>query len=463
MSATQTMAVQASPWVDRKRYWWLLSPAIPLAGLASVLAVINGAPGWLLWTLPVIFYVIAPIMDLVIGEDSVNAPESAVSALENDKYYLRIVYAYLPSQYLMTVAAAWLAVSGTLSGIEWLALILGTGIANGVGINTAHELGHKTHSFERWMAKLTLAPVAYGHFFIEHNKGHHKNVATPEDPASSRMGESFWAFLPRTVIGSVRSAWGIERGRLERIGGRVLSLDNELIQAWGMTVLLFGALSLWLGPVALLFLIAQAIFGFSLLEVVNYLEHYGLCRQKLPSGRYERCQPRHSWNSNHVVTNLLLYQLQRHSDHHANPTRSFQALRHFDDSPQLPSGYAAMILLAYFPPLWFRVMDPKVAAHHRGDLRGANLQPSQRNRLMTRWHTADDSPVDTATDSAAPSPEASATSDAMQCPNCAYIYRAEQGCPHEGYPAGTHWSALPESFQCPDCAVRDKPDFKPAH
>jgi alkane 1-monooxygenase len=451
--------VRKEPWIDGKRWLWLLSPALPAIGAGSILAVMAGAPGALLWSLPFIFYVLAPLLDWWLGEDRVNAPESAVAALDADRYYLRIVYAYIPSQYLVTILGAWLAVQGHLAWWELLALTLTAGVTNGVGINTAHELGHKTNSLERWLARIALAPVAYGHFFIEHNKGHHRNVATPEDPASSRMGESFWAFLPRTVFGSVRSAWNIEAERLRRQNKRVWSSDNENLQSWAMTVALFGALALWLGPWALAFLVVQAVFGFSLLEVVNYIEHYGLLRRKLAEGRYERCQPRHSWNSNHIVTNLFLYQLQRHSDHHANPTRRYQALRHFDDSPQLPSGYAALLIVAYFPPLWFRLMDRRVVAHHGGDLSGAHLHPPRREALLARWSQRPDAaPAAAATEG--PRVTTSEAADARyQCPNCAYIYDPAAGCPHEGYPAGTRWASLAHDWPCPQCAVREKQDF----
>ena len=349
-------------WTDGKRYWWLLSPALPAMSLVALLLAYLSGTGLWFWAVPFVFYGIVPLLDRLIGTDPVNAPERAVPALEADRYYRRIVIAYIPTQYAVTLFGAWLAVSGGYAWWELIGLVIAVGVINGVGINTAHELGHKTNPLERWLAKITLAPVAYGHFFIEHNKGHHKHVATPEDPASSRMGETFWAFLPRTVIGSVRSAWHIERTRLQRDRKPVFSQHNEILQAWAMTLVLFGAVSLWLGPWALLFLVAQAAYGASLLEVVNYLEHYGLLRLKDANGRYERCQPRHSWNSNHVVTNLLLYQLQRHSDHHANPTRRYQSLRSFDDSPQLPSGYASMLLIAYLPPLWFRLMDHRARA-----------------------------------------------------------------------------------------------------
>ncbi|TXH04360.1 MAG: alkane 1-monooxygenase [Nevskiaceae bacterium] len=459
-------------WSDGKRWLWLLSPALPVIGLGSVLAVMVGAPAAILWALPVIFYGLVPFLDWWIGEDSVNAPESAVAALNSDRYYLRIVYAYIPSQYLATIFGAWLAVNGHLGVGGILGLIVTVGIVNGVAINTAHELGHKTQALERWLAKITLAPVAYGHFFVEHNRGHHVRVATPEDPASSKMGETFWQFLPRTVIGSAQSAWHIEGERLARQKKPVWSVHNENLQAWAMTVVFFGALTMWLGPWALAFLVVQAAFGASLLEVVNYLEHYGLVRQKQADGRYERCQPRHSWNSNHVVTNLFLYQLQRHSDHHANPTRRYQALRHFDGSPQLPSGYAAMILIAYIPSLWFRIMDPKVVKHHGGDLTKANLYPPRREELLARWsRTApavkNPEGVDAADVADAPRAEAAAPKlriDAgtrYQCPNCEYVYDPRIGSPHHGYPAGTPWASIAHDWCCPDCAVREKPDFKP--
>ncbi|HEX4871901.1 MAG TPA: fatty acid desaturase [Nevskiaceae bacterium] len=448
----------AAPWIDGKRWLWLCSPALPLWGFAAVALVIAGGPNWLLWSLPIFFYGLVPILDYLLGEDPVNAPESAIAQLDRDRYYLRIVYAYIPSQYAATIAGAWLAVNGGLDGLSLAALIWTVSMVNGVGINTAHELGHKTNPLERWLAKIALAPVAYGHFFIEHNKGHHKNVATHEDPASARMGESFYAFWPRTVVGSLRSAWAIEKERLQRLGQPVWSLANENLQAWAMTVALFGALVLWLGWAALPFLLLQAVLGFTLLEVVNYLEHYGLLRQKLPNGRYERCLPRHSWTSNHVVSNLFLYQLQRHSDHHANPTRRYQALRHFDDSPQLPSGYAAMLLVAYLPPLWFALMDRRVVAHHQGDLRLAHLQPSRREALLRRWPppAAAVTPAVVADSAAPPRVE----SRGYQCPNCQYVYDPARGCPEEGYPAGTAWAQLPEDFPCPHCAVREKPDFQ---
>jgi alkane 1-monooxygenase len=325
------------------------------------------------------------VLDWLFGEDFSNPPESVVAQLDGDFFYRALLWLFIPFQFAGTIMGAWLVATHDLAWYEMIGLVMGVGGFNGIGIATAHELGHKKESLDRWLGKLTLAPSAYGHFYVEHNRGHHKRVATPEDPASSRLGEGFWRFLPRTVIGSLRSAWELERERLNRQGKSVWSLSNDNLQAWAMTLVLFGALVAWLGPVVLPFLILQAIYGASLLEVVNYVEHYGLLRQKLPDGRYQRCEPEHSWNSNHIVGNILLYHLQRHSDHHAHPTRRYQALRHFEDAPQLPSGYALMITVAYFPPLWFALMNKRVVQHYKGDLSRANIHPAARAKIMAKY------------------------------------------------------------------------------
>lgn len=380
-----TNASFLAPEIDRKRYLWLWGVIVAfLPMISGAAATLTGWP--ILWFFaPFFVYGIVPVADYFVGKDSSNPEESALEQLESDPYYRWCTYLFIPVQYLVVVWAAWLVGSGSLGWVALAGLTWSTGIVSGIAINTAHELGHKKPRIERWLSRIALAPVAYGHFYVEHNKGHHRRVATPEDPASSRMGESFYRFLPRTVIGSVRSAWEIEKTRLARKGKGPWTWENENLQAWSMSVLFFGVLTLLFGWPALAFLLIQAAIGASLLEAVNYVEHYGLLRKKQEDGRYERCQPRHSWNNDHIVTNVLLYHLQRHSDHHAHPTRRYQALRHFEEAPQLPSGYAGMIFLAYFPPLWYRVMDPKVVAHHKGDLRNANLQPGKRDKLLRAY------------------------------------------------------------------------------
>jgi alkane 1-monooxygenase len=457
-----TAATATTPWTDGKRYLWLLSPLVPVLVLTALwMYQWTGGAGWA-WGGPILLYGIIPLLDWLIGTDPHNAPESAVAQLEDDPWYRAIVYAYIPTQYAATIWGAWLVATQAIPLLDLVGLVFTVGIVNGIAINTAHELGHKKGALERALAKITLAPVAYGHFYVEHTRGHHKNVATPDDPASSKMGESFWAFLPRTMSGSLKSAWSIEAQRLQRNGKPVWSIYNDNLQSWALTVVLFGALTAWLGWGVLPFLLLQAFYGASLLEVVNYLEHYGLLRQKGPDGRFERCKPEHSWNSNNIVTNLFLYQLQRHSDHHANPTRRFQALRHFDESPQLPTGYAALVLIAYFPPLWFRQMDPLVAAHYRGDLSKANVYPPKREQLLARWNRAPQEPGQPALYPGEPAASASTNASARyQCTDCGFVYDEAQGCPREGFAPGTTWSQIPDDWACPDCAVREKVDFIP--
>jgi alkane 1-monooxygenase len=380
--------VNPAAWSDGKRYAWLLGIVVPLAPFFA----------WFYWSLtdfggfwflgPVLVFVLFPLLDMLIGMDSTNPPDSVLKFLEQDRYYRWCTYLFIPIQYAGLVFACWMWGSGELTLIENVGLALTMGVVGGIAINTAHELGHKRASSEKWLSRIALAQTGYGHFFIEHNRGHHVKVATPEDPASSRLGESFWAFLPRTVNGSVRSAWEIEAARLDRLGKPHLSVHNDVLTAWAMTLVLFAGLALAFGPVVLPYLLVQAVIGFSLLEVVNYLEHYGLLRQKREDGRYERCMPEHSWNSNNVASNVLLYHLQRHSDHHANPTRRYQALRHVEEAPQLPTGYAGMIVLAWFPPLWRRVMDPRLIEHYDGDVTRANIQPRKLGRVLARYGRA---------------------------------------------------------------------------
>ncbi len=372
-------------WRDPKRYAWLLGLIVPTLPFLSY-GLVQATGLSLFWFYgPILVFAIFPLLDLLIGTDAMNPPDSVIKWLEQDRYYRWCTYAFLPIQYAGLVFACWLWSSGKLSTLDAVGLTLTVGVVSGIAINTAHELGHKRASVERWLSRVALAQSAYGHFFIEHNRGHHVRVATPEDPASARLGESFWAFLPRTVVGSLRSSWELERTRLERMGRSPWTLRNDIVGAWAMTVVLFAALVGVFGPVVLPYLLLQAVLGFSLLEVVNYLEHYGLLRGRREDGRYERTRPEHSWNSNNVASNVLLYHLQRHSDHHANPVRRYQALRHMDEAPQLPTGYSGMILLATVPPLWRRVMDRRLVAHYEGDVTRANIAPRKRPRVLARY------------------------------------------------------------------------------
>jgi alkane 1-monooxygenase len=248
----------------------------------------------------------------------------------------------------------------TLSAAELVGMTFNVGLVVGtIGINVAHELGHRSHKGEQLLAQVLLLSALYMHFFIEHNRGHHKHVATPEDPATARLGEPIYAFWLRSVVGGWRNAWRLEA---QRLGAARWTWQNQMLR-FQLIQLAYLVLVAWLlGPAVLGFALGIAIVGFLLLESVNYIEHYGLQRRKLPTGRYEPVSPTHSWNSDHELGRIFLYELTRHSDHHYKATRKYQVLRHFDDSPQLPMGYPAAIVLALAPPLWFAVMDERVAA-----------------------------------------------------------------------------------------------------
>lgn len=379
---------QAVSYRDRKRHWWALSVVftlLPFTGIA-----LHHASGWqIALGLPLLIsYTLMPLLDAWLGEDENNPPEAVVPQLEEDRWYRWLTWATVPLHYVALIGCAWWA--GTQQ-LDWWALVLLAyviGADSGLGLNTAHELGHKHNAFEQWLARLALAVPAYGHFTVEHGRGHHRWVATPEDHASARMGESIYSFALRELPGGIRRAWALESERLKAAGHSPWDLrHNAMLQSYAITLLLQGALVIAFGWVMLPFLAIHNVVAWWQLTSANYVEHYGLLRRKLPNGAYEAPQPHHSWNTNHLVTNLALFHLQRHSDHHAHPSRRYQSLRHFEDLPQLPSGYLGMFPLAYIPPLWFRVMDRRLLAlpQVRGDLDRVNLDPKRAQALRQRF------------------------------------------------------------------------------
>ncbi len=395
---TQSLQLSSAPSkfsglaLDKKRYLWLISPALPLIGVMTLLGY-QFAPrpfkkAWAL-TGPILLHVVIPIVDRLVGEDQNNPTAAQVKLLEQDPYYVRLVKVFIPLQYAANIYAGYISSQKTTSLLDKILLGISMGAINGIAINTAHELSHKPERINHLLSHLALIPTGYNHFRIEHPYGHHKRAATPEDPASSRMGESYYQFWPRTVLGSFKSAIAIERHRLQRKVQSFWCKDNELLLGWGMASMFHFSLLAKFGRGILPYLATQACYGLSLFELINYIEHYGLLRQKKADGQYERMMPQHSWNNNNIVTNLFLYQLQRHSDHHAFPSRPFQALRHFNEAPQLPSGYASMLLPALIPALWFYIMDPLVYQHYQGDLNKANIDPKRRAKIFSQFAVID--------------------------------------------------------------------------
>ena len=382
-------------YIDRKRWLWLLSVIYPLQPFLAIwLHFKTGNELWFL--LPIATsYIIAPLLDWAIGEDLNNPPEEVVMQLDQDPYYRRLTYIVVPLHLITLVGCVWYA---TAMSISWWAFVLLAavagmtagiiaGLTSGLAINTGHELGHKNSKLEKLLAKIVLAIPAYGHFSIEHNRGHHRDVSTPADPASSRMGESIYKFARREIPTGFRRAWQIEKERLTLRGKSVWHRNNAILQSYAMTAVLSVLLLVLFGWAVIPFLLIHNLFAYWQLTSANYVEHYGLLRERDTRGRYERCQPHHSWNSNHILSNLVLFHLERHSDHHTYPLRRYQSLRHFDDLPSLPNGYFGMYVLAYIPWLWFYVMDKRLLAlpHVQGDLDKVNIDPDARAAIFLKW------------------------------------------------------------------------------
>ena len=373
-------------YLDKKRYAWLFSvigPGLSLVGTVAVSFYDIGT--WILFFPLVFFYVFVPLLDFWVGEDTSNPPESEVPKLERDGYYRAITYATIPILWVAVIFNCIFLCSHTLSIWEWLATVISTGSVLGFGLNVSHELGHKLGTVPRKIALLNTALGAYGHFSIEHNRGHHRHVSTPEDPASSKMGENIYRFACREIPGAARRAWSLEADRLRRMGRSAWHPDNEILQALSLTALVYGTLIYFYGLPMLVVLVPVALWGAFQLTSANYVEHYGIQRLKNAQGTYESCKPHHSWNSNHLVSNLVLFQLQRHSDHHTHPGRCYQSLRDFPNLPRLPSGYFGMFFLAYIPPLWYWVMDPLLIKTLGGKSDHINFLPSAKQRLMLKY------------------------------------------------------------------------------
>jgi alkane 1-monooxygenase len=387
-----------SAWIRNKRYWYLLAIVTPFIPLGSAYMALETGQGAWFWFTIVFLYGMLPLADHLFGEDKANPDETLVQELKDERYYVYIMYAATALHWVSLVGVAYIVSQYDWSWLSILGGALSAGILNGLGLVAGHEMGHKVKDRRQVAAaKIMLATSGYGHFFIEHNKGHHKDVATPEDPASSRLGEGIYKFVKREIPGAFRRAWRLETERLQRQGKSEWSWDNEILQPAALTLSAYTLMLAYFGPVMIPFLLISAGYGWWQLTCANYVEHYGLLRLKNDKGRYERCQPHHSWNSNHKASNLILLHLQRHSDHHAHPTRPYQVLRDYDDVPSLPSGYPLMFLVAMIPPLWFSIMDKKVIDWAASDMNKVNIDPARREEFFMRYHhpaEAENSPED---------------------------------------------------------------------
>ncbi len=339
-----------------KVYRYFLSYSVPASAFIGLYF-----GGWISFLTPLYVFIFIPFLEYLIGENKYNLSPKEEASVKASVSYSILLWSYVPIQYFLTIYLMFSFSNGLLNGFELAGAILSVGISNGgTGITVAHELIHRNKKFEQLLGRLLLLTTLYMHFAIEHVYGHHKHVATPDDPATAKKGELFYTYWLRTVPEQFLSAWEIEKQRTKKYNRTFFSWKNEML-LFVLIQFLTLALIVYVFSVytAMVFL-GTAVIAFTLLEAVNYLEHYGLERRSNQNGKYEKVTHHHSWNSDFWLSRMLLFELSRHSDHHATASRKYQTLRSFEDSPQLPTGYPGMILLALFPPLWFRVMNPLV-------------------------------------------------------------------------------------------------------
>lgn len=324
------------------------------------------AEGWSLLGPFVFAFGLIPLLDYWVGVDPRNVSTDQERVRAESPSYKGILWFYVATQWALTIFVMARISWGEMSLVEQVGSALALGLSNGaIGITIAHELIHRSGRIEPFLGRFLLLSVCYSHWATEHVRGHHRRVSTPDDPASAKLGQSFYQFYGPCVKGTFEHAWQLEAERLAKRGRKPWHPDNEVL-AWGIAqiAVMLGFVVVF-GPMVLVWFGLQAWFGFSLLEIVNYFEHYGLERRLNAQGRYEKVQPQHSWNSSHRVSNWFLIELGRHSDHHAHAGRRYQILRHFDEVPQLPFSYVGMLVVALFPPIWFKIMNPLVEEWHQ--------------------------------------------------------------------------------------------------
>lgn len=334
---------------------YLLSYLIPMSAVISF-----SLGGVYSFSTLLFIFVFIPVTELLLGTDDTNLSDEEYSLMKSRAVYYILLWGQLAAVYFVLYRFLEFISSGR-EFYEIAGALFAAGIVlGGIGITVAHELIHRKEASHRFAGILLLTATSYAHFYIEHIRGHHKNVATDEDPASAKKGEAVYTFLLKSIVMSYISAWKLESERLGKKGKKALSVYNIMFYLHAGQFILWGVILYRYGWQVFAYYLAASFIGFALLEVVNYIEHYGLRRETAESGRPEKVRAAHSWNSNNYISRWFLFELTRHSDHHMNASREYQILRHFEKSPVHPTGYPGMILLALLPPLWFRIMDPLI-------------------------------------------------------------------------------------------------------
>ena len=335
---------------------YLFAYSIPLTTFLSIY--LHG-----MWSYSSVFYafVIIPLIEWRLKQPNTTYSDQEIEGRLKNKLFDLMLYLNVPivfgllSYGLLTLHQEVFATYERVGILSSLGILLATN-----AINVAHELGHRLSRFERTLSKLLYMPCLYMHFFLEHNYGHHKNMATSDDPATARYNQPLYSFWISSIINQYINAWKIQFRLLSSKQKSFFSFENDMLFYLLFQGLYLGVIFAYLGSDGLLTALIVGICSFLFLETINYIEHYGLQRAALPSGKYERITPLHSWNSNHIMGRIVLYELTRHSDHHFKSNKKYQILEHKEESPQLPFGYPTAMLLALIPPMWFRVMNSRI-------------------------------------------------------------------------------------------------------
>ena len=318
-----------------------------------------------IWSYAALVYAFGfiPVAELFLNTNTENYENDDVENRLKNKFFDLFLYLNVPIVYGCIGYILYLLGTKNLSVYEIVGLTLSLGVVLGAnGINVAHELGHRRTLFEKLLGKLLLIPSHYTHFYIEHNHGHHLHVSTPEDPSTAKYNQNLYAFWYQTITGTYKKAWDIQL-KLNQVENRKFySINSDMFWFTIIQISYLGCALYFFGVIGFTVLLFAGIVGLLLLETINYIEHYGLKRKQLASGRFERVSEKHSWNSNHVVGRIILYELTRHSDHHYKSQKKYQILEYHDVSPQLPYGYPTSMVLSFFPPLWFAIMNKRVPA-----------------------------------------------------------------------------------------------------
>ena len=335
---------------------YLFAYTVPLMALLSV-----SSSGLMTFAAPIYTFIFIPLLEMILKDYDTEYTEAQKENRLNNLLFDVLLYLNIPFVFVILGYGLFVLSNAPLTAVEKGGIVLSLGILLATNaINVAHELGHRQPLYERLLSKFLLLPCLYMHFYLEHNFGHHKNVATPEDPATSRLNQNVYHFWISSVLRQYRNAWKIQFDILTRKQRSFFSIQNDMMWYLLFQAIYLAAIFLFFGTSGLFFAVLVGVISFLFLETINYIEHYGLERKKMDSGRYERVQIQHSWNSNHYIGRIVLYELTRHSDHHFKASKKYQVLENKVDSPQLPFGYPTSILLALLPPIWFRLMNPRV-------------------------------------------------------------------------------------------------------